>query len=386
MTRPQNAERQRLLMVSGVRFDFLTQRPQHLARELAEDYEVYFVEPPVSVGMIGLRPFRLLSHLLGTRMSSRVVADGLTVLTPVTKFPFPAKIAAARRANAQMMASALRNTLGSTESVVIWAMHPWAADLMDQLPGVSVVYDCLDDFAAFPNATDASIVLDVEREQTLLARADEVVATAEVLRERLSERATAEVTVVRNAADTSHFARAPRRMFDEGSPQAAYVGAIAGWFDFDAVRNLAAGHPNLQVKLFGPLLGLEAPMLPDNVRLEGPVDYEDLPRILGDIDIALIPFRLDALTEATNPIKVYEYLAAGRRVLSTPLPEVRLIGDLVTVAESSEWAAAAAGLLGQVPAEEDEARRSWAASQSWRARADQAREVIERASRRAQHD
>jgi glycosyltransferase involved in cell wall biosynthesis len=73
-----------------------------------------------------------------------------------------------------------------------------------------------------------------------------------------------------------------------------------------------------------------------NVRLTGEKPYAELPQWLAGFDVCLIPFRITELTLATNPVKAYEYLSAGKPVVSVGLPELQQFGDLVYRAQDSD--------------------------------------------------
>src|SRR3546814_17343673 len=83
--------------------------------------------------------------------------------------------------------------------------------------------------------------------------------------------------------------------------------------------------------------GVQTCALPiSNVTMAGEVPYDRLPFYLHAFDLALLPFRIIPLTRATNPVKAYEYLAAGKTVVSVDLPEIRQFGSLVYSAGGHE--------------------------------------------------
>src|SRR5690606_30161875 len=105
----------------------------------------------------------------------------------------------------------------------------------------------------------------------------------------------------------------------------------------------------------------------DNIRLVGEVPYAQLPYWLHGFDVALLPFRVIDLTMATNPVKVYEYLAAGKPVVAVDLPEMAQFDGLVRVAKDHEgFVAAVAAVLANPGGEYDRtARRKFAEGQTW---------------------
>src|ERR1700682_5143153 len=109
--------------------------------------------------------------------------------------------------------------------------------------------------------------------------------------------------------------------------RACVWGLIADWVDLELVRHVANAFSGGTVVLLGnattdlkPLAGAL------NIRLLGRRAYADLPRYAKAFDVALMPFKLNELTLAANPLKVREYLAAGLPVVSTAIPEVERLG------------------------------------------------------------
>ena len=134
----------------------------------------------------------------------------------------------------------------------------------------------------------------------------------------------------RDAAPAAELAKLPRPLF-------GYVGTIGPWFDFEAVRTLAAAFPEGSVVLIGPT-DVTLPRLPRNVHWLGQRAHAALPELLKGFDAGLVPFVPSALTNAVNPVKVHEYLAAGLVVLGTEFDELKRFSAPVYSAPASEWA------------------------------------------------
>src|SRR5205823_2010616 len=127
---------------------------------------------------------------------------------------------------------------------------------------------------------------------------------------------------------------------DRDRPIIGYYGAIADWFDAALVGVLARARPNWQFILIGSTFGCDLRPLNGqaNLHLLGEKPYPALPAFLHAFDIAIIPFKKLPLTEATNPVKLFEYLSAGKRVVATDLAELRQYRDYVALATGpSEW-------------------------------------------------
>jgi O-antigen biosynthesis protein len=164
-----------------------------------------------------------------------------------------------------------------------------------------------------------------------------------------------------------------------------YIGSVFEWFDARLVAEVAARRPDLRFRIVGPIRRRlsELRAMP-NVDVVGPVAADDVPRELGNSDLMMIPFRSGPLATATDPLKVYEALAAGRPVLATDLPQVRRFSPAVRVAKTAaEWTRAICDLeSGEWNPELDIWRAVVCQSEDWRCRFDELAAILdERAGR-----
>jgi len=149
-----------------------------------------------------------------------------------------------------------------------------------------------------------------------------------------------QVVYLPNATDFDHFNRptSVQPLSGLGHPVIGYYGAISDWFDSDMIRVAAVSRPDWQFVLIGEVSGADVSELErlDNVHLLGELPYSVLPNYLHQFDVACIPFRLNSLTLATNPVKFFEYLSAGKPVVSVPLPELEPYRDYFYSVRSGE--------------------------------------------------
>jgi Glycosyl transferases group 1 len=246
-------------------------------------------------------------------------------------------------------------------SLPIW-LHP--AQLLRDLLGWPLVYDCHDLLAGFANMAPEI----VNAESQALQSADLVLFSSPRLAELFA--AGKPFLLLRNAVDFAHFASVPAA--SDGQPVAGYVGALERWFDVAALHAAASATPNCCFLLAGRVENprIEALRALSNLEFLGEVPYARLPEIYARFRVGLIPFLINELTLATNPIKLYEYFSRGLPVVTAPLPEVEAFGDLVYPATSP---AAFAAQLRCALAEDDPGRRARrvciARQESWSARA-----------------
>ena len=213
--------------------------------------------------------------------------------------------------------------------------HPFWFDIADNLSGAFTIYDCMDYHEGFG---DDSKYL-VELEHVAMTRSDLLILSSQDLYERFSKK-NKNAILVRNGCEFSYFNTKPQLVHNNSTKkQIGYYGAISSWFDADLVIELAKYYSDYDFILIGTvhecdnIQGLKAM---DNITLIGEVPYHELTKYLYSFDVCIMPFKVNELTYATNPVKVYEYLASGKPVVSTLLPEVVMMGDVVGTAKNTE--------------------------------------------------
>jgi glycosyltransferase involved in cell wall biosynthesis len=204
--------------------------------------------------------------------------------------------------------------------------------------------------------------------------------TAEKLEERLRAIAPGRSIVrVPNGVDFDWFQEcAARRGFppdiqETKHPVAGYVGVLRDWFDFDLIGHLALTMPDISFIMVGPLdfdfRNAHLRTIP-NLRWIGRREYGEIPRYISAFDVCLIPFLAGKVSQTTNPIKVFEYFALGKPVVSTPMHELvpfRNDGLLRFAEGREEFASALRDSLAEPPGELQDRRRDVAKRHSWHA-------------------
>lgn len=220
---------------------------------------------------------------------------------------------------ARFLETNLLPQLGERYDAVLYASPPCDFVKFPLHKGV-FVYDCMDDWQDFPN----TLPRQGEWEQSLATQADLVLAVSPPLVDKMQQYTSGEkVLLVPNGCDSEFFASA--MMQHDGARQRlviGYAGSIEDWFDWDSVLALAAHYSNAEIRVIGPVRSHPG-QVPPNVTLPGRQPYATMPAYYADFDVCIIPFRLDkAYISSVSPIKLYEYLAAGKPVVSAAMPDV----------------------------------------------------------------
>ncbi|HTT79379.1 MAG TPA: glycosyltransferase, partial [Stellaceae bacterium] len=349
-----------VLWLSVIDWNYRIQRPQHLAMQLAAaGSRVFYIsitfdeEPDAGAFRIVGSPHAGVFEVR-LRVRSGPGSNLYTGLGPAVVEDLQAAL------------DALIDAMSVRTPIVI-VDHPAWHPVAFGIAGATVVYDCLDLATGFSNVAQ----LLEQAERALIGGADLVVAASAPLGEHIARMRSS--VVIRNAADVDFFARGDRGATANKRPVIGYFGAIAEWFDIAWIEECAVARPGWEFRLIGRTDGCDisrAAALP-NVRFCGERRYDELPALLGAFDVAVIPFKMTELIRCTNPVKFYEYMAAGKPVVSAPLPEVVGATELAYVADdASSFEARIAQALGEDCPALRERRRAWARQHSWTSRAD----------------
>jgi glycosyltransferase involved in cell wall biosynthesis len=347
----------------------------HLASYFAaRGAHVLYLEAPLTP-VSAWRGRGFLRDLWRTLQPPRAVAERLWVRRHFLPVPYHAATSvtsrrAANRVGQRLLAPVIKRDLRRLrfDRPLLIAGLPHAVDLAPLVPKRALLYHCADDYSHVRGFPVTLPLLEAE----LCQQADLVITTSQTLCEE-RRRFNPHTHWVPNGADVEHFSAsaAPAEELDVlKRPIIGFVGGLSEWVDLGLVGQAARARPEWSFVLVGPI-GIDTAPVRDlaNVHLVGPRPYAALPSYLAAMDVGLIPFKRNPLTHHADPIKAYEYLAAGLPVVATDLPALHRLVPLVRLADSPETFIAA---LDAAVAEGREAKRgarqAEAARHSWTAR------------------
>ncbi|RYZ05792.1 MAG: glycosyltransferase, partial [Comamonadaceae bacterium] len=356
-----------MIVFSHLRWDFVYQRPQHLLSRLAARHPVVFVEEPMAGA---------------THAALEVLSpcEGVTVLRahlPGTAQGFHDSHIPALQG---LLAEYLQES--TMDDYWLWFYTPMALPLAAGLQPQGVIYDCMDELAAFAHAPRQLL----QRESALFHIADLVFTGGRALYEAKRDR-NANVHCFPSSVDAAHFARAiaapgeqpatHEAQFHIAQPRLGYFGVIDERIDLGLIAALAQAHPEWQVVMVGPVVKIDPATLPQAANLHwlGQRSYDELPELVAGWDVCLMPFALNDSTRFISPTKTLEYLAAGRPVVSTPIRDVaNTYAGVVAIAEGpAAFIAACQDAMtmdGPTRAHQATARETLLAATSWDATID----------------
>jgi GT2 family glycosyltransferase len=350
--------KQDLIVLPIMEWESRIQRPQQIAMRFAQ---------------AGQRVFYMhTSFHQGTQPVVRMLAENIFEVklpTPQATNLYSDSLTDAVAAAFEDALAAVRRSFHITQAVCMVDLPFWTplALRLRQTFGWKVVYDCMDHHRGFSTNSPQMLA----QEDLLSQHSDLVLTTSHFLLEEKS-RHNANTIRVPNGADFDHFRYPPTYLPPEmgllEGPVIGYYGAIADWFDTGLVRALATAKPEWNFTLIGatlyadlePLQGLQ------NIQLLGEMPYSRLPAYLHAFDVAIIPFKATPLTQATNPVKLFEYLSAGKPVVATALDELRHYEDYARLASTPEqWLAEIESALQEDSPSLAQARLDFSRQNTW---------------------
>jgi glycosyltransferase involved in cell wall biosynthesis len=369
-----------------------TNRQQVMLRAARRGHEVLFVETGYFVGR---HLWSLLRggerRSLGQRLfSTEQVEPGLRLRKAQNLLPWGSTYRLPKAVNSAITARTLRRLArGMPQPVVLWVYDPGAAGMTGRCGEAFALYDCVDDYT----------------EQTITRRKREMVASCDRMAARRSRlvfttstemyerhrRLNPGTHLVPNAGDYEHFAAAVDRALaapevrDLPGPVLGFAGNfLASKVDFGLLEHVARALPDATLLLIGPTTAETGPALErlrhlPNVCWLGPKPYAELPRYVAAFDVGLIPYVSNAYTRSCFPLKLFEYLAAGKPIVATGVPEVADIAPDVTLVEGGADFVDAVGQALERDSKADRVRRRELASRnSWETKTDRLLELVSR--------
>ncbi len=383
-----------ILILSTQDWDALPTRKHHWARKFAEcGNRVLYVEQQMHwLGwMADLR--RQFGRVWRWLYGPRKISEGLWVFTLPLVLPLFQMSILINALNNCLLAPVLRWALRCVDfkDVILWVYTPHAAGLVGRLSERLVVYECVDEFRAARGLVRGETIVALEKQ--LLQVSNAVIVTHPNLLQSKTVR-DRRPYLVPNGADIVHFARAGSRRTEPAAAVAALPRPVVGfhgwiqyWIDFDLIAHAARSHPEWSFALIGPiepLARVDKVRGLANVHFLGKQPYEQMPEFLAGFDVCINPFVLGELADSVSPIKLYEYLASGKPVVSVNMPAAREFSDLIPLVRTPEqFVRALEDVLSRAQngtvASEAAARQHAAGGFSWDARFQEVEEILQAA-------
>jgi glycosyltransferase involved in cell wall biosynthesis len=352
---------------------------QHLFRFISKEHSVVWVNtigmrnPNMSVRDIRKAYLKMGSMLRPSRSEPQDRRNHKIIVCQPLMLPY-GNLPWVRKVNRGLVLTAVRNILekyGLSNGVTV-ATVPNACDYAGRLGEKRVIYYCVDDFSEWPG-----IRKDVaeKMERALIATADAFIATSRKLHTRLGEYGKPNY-LLPHGVDLRLFSSEPENenhcLRKIPKPRVGYFGLFDERSDEKLIAGVASRLKEWSFVFTGPI-AVRSSLLGElqNVFFTGRVPYGELPTVVKGLDVLCIPYKMNLLTDAITPLKLKEYLATGRPIVSTPIPEVKTWADYVITASSvDEWERALRYSLGASIPERQQVLGKILANEDWSVKAE----------------
>lgn len=273
---------------------------------------------------------------------------------------------------------------------IVWFSRPEMVDLVTEMSAARLLlYHVVDEYTAYSDHTPASLRRTEEQEQQMLAAVDAVIVVSEKLYQA-KRPFNPHTYLVPNGVNYQAYAEAltdpalPDDLRAIPPPRLGYIGLIGDKLDFTMLKALAQENPAWSLVLLGEdrvsgqaeaWQGLRA--LP-NVHALGPVEVSQVPHYVKGFQVGLMPYLQNRHAEHINPLKLYDYLAAGLPIAAVDIPSAREFSSYVHLADGPQnfYQAVRAALADTTP-EHRQARRRVVAQHTWEARVERLSDLIQ---------
>lgn len=219
---------------------------------------------------------------------------------------------------------------------ILWITNVKYKPLIDLIDYKQLIYRCSDDISGFDNCCSSMI----ELEEEIITKSDFVFATAHSLVEK-KQNIRKDIEYLPNGVELENFIKdeylLPDEFVNDDKSKCIYVGAIESWFDIDLIYKSCLELSNINFYIIGPVkIDLSKLQSLHNLFILGKKNYNEIPNYIYYSDVALIPFKINRLTNSITPIKLFEYMSLGKEVVSTAFSEMKYINSPAYISNNTK--------------------------------------------------
>lgn len=291
--------------------------------------------------------------------SLRKLGDNLYLYTPFLFLhdQLAPKISFIRKANRKILyfqlSRILRKLKFDMDKLIVWIFNPYQVDYLDLLNEKYLIYDCYDEYLDPITFRDNSLLRQLEeKDRQIIRKADIVFAASELIVEKRRE-LNKNTYYLPNAADYNHFNKAfnkktpiPDDIASIPHPIIGFVGNMNQSIDFNLLTYLSRKKPEWSLVLVGPFKYYERGFLHleelrearscKNIYFVGGKPFEQIPSYLKAFDVCLIPYRDSEFNRSRSPVKLFEYMASGKPIVSTPVHQCQHFEGVIEIAKEPQ--------------------------------------------------
>lgn len=308
-----------VLFLSSNRYGDFPSRKTRFSKYLAENgFRVVYADSPHTYLAYLKRGFSI-----EKRGALEKIEDNFYVLRSFPILPFFKKYTLFNKLDQNIYYTNIEKSLKeiSFKPSVVFTYMPFFPEALKEF-NARIVYDCVDDHASFGGLINPEFVNELEKRTVQIS--DVVITTGNpFLKEKLAKFGKEPIQIPNGVAYEIFSKWLDKKESLSLKKQIVYVGAIASWFDIDLVKHIAQTFSQFEIILIGfTSVDISSLLELPNVKFLGKLSQEQFAPILWESSSAIIPFKINELTKKVDPLKAYEYLAAGVPVVATPIGNV----------------------------------------------------------------
>lgn len=302
----------KIVYIMNVDWNWIKQRPHFIAERLAKDYDVKIVYQ-----------YRYNRSKLQKRG-----CEGLN-LKPVYVIPKLSSIEKLSWINDFILSKTIKKIIRKEKPDIVFTTYPTHINLIPDSFEGKVIYDCMDNHFAFvDNEKKKHNIEDCEKK--LIDRANQIIVSSEYLMVHISQRYGTNLDnfyLVRNAYNGEIIELSQNKEKNDAFKM-AYVGTISSWFDWKTIEMVLQEKKDVELHLYGPIDNTEI-MKHERVIYHGTIEHEKLFETIKDMDALIMPFLINEIIEAVDPVKLYEYINFNKNIIMCKYKEVERFDEFV---------------------------------------------------------
>lgn len=333
-----------IVFFSDISWEGLHQRPQHIASRMAKDYKVLWIEPVVLTKNPNFTPVEVIPNLFTLSLPAfpynarqKWIRFFIKPLSAIPLFRrFLTKI------QTSILNKALQNIINLNEEYLFFYQNFHYINLEKHFSPKLIAFDYIDNAFGFVELPK-HIVGDWKH---TIEMSDFITVTSPTLKKQVEEFRKENIFLVSNGVEYKLFSETKSALrptdLPAGNPIVGYVGAVYQWFDFDLLDYLCHEMPDINFAIIGrdhPDIKEKIDKLKNhnNFLFLGFREYSTIPAYLAHFSAAIIPFQRNELTKSVNPVKLYEYCAAGVPTVTTNFSDdLNEFKELIFIADTKE--------------------------------------------------
>lgn len=355
--------------IMAVDWNWIKQRPQFIAEQLAEKYKIKVIYR-----------YGYNKKVLSNNKSDIVNLE----LVPVYTVPLIHRYQPLQWFNTMQQVYFHRKSIKKYDSDYIYLSHPRQYEFLDSNCKSKVIYDCMDYHSYFCKSEEGRLKVK-KQEGQLIKRADVVLVSSLKLKENLikdyelSEEEKNKLHLVRNGYNGDIISSENQGEVNKNKLTITYVGTISHWFDFDTILKSLEDFDNIEYKIIGPIDNVEVPQ-DKRITYIGSVKHEDIYNHIASDDVLIMPFKVNEIIEAVDPVKLYEYINFSKNIISVRYKEIERFSEFVYFYNNySDYKSIIIKLLENRSLKyTQEARLKFLESSAWDKRVEQIYQILER--------